>query len=489
MTSLASKPTIVSPALPLVCALLAACTDPGPGDDEIGSTTAMSGSESGDESDTDADTFPGDTSLDTETETGDPEPVCGNGALEGPELCDDGNTIDDDACSNACAPPICAITWSQIDDAVTINTSALDGTPIDELPSGDLVTAHAADGQSSIDVRVQVWTPTGELVWEVIHELGELRDGVGDVLGDPSGDVLLGGGANVGTDGVAMVLRLSGSDGSELWRFERDSELAGSIDRVTALDFDDQGRVLAAVFVENPGTGGDVELHALDPATGVSQWTGQWASEGEGEDQDWPAALVFDAQRARSYLLVSSQVNAVWSEPTLLAFEAPSEEPVLVTTPFDDGNPDNDGAKSLALDASGRLWAQIDDDDPVDGWHMQLVELDPDDGSAVQTIDSRDLPLESERHYSGIHPLTSVPTGGLGLVGWIPGNQELDIDHYGFVLALEESGQTHCVARFNATQTSANYLLSSFAASDGAIYSAGYASFSGDWHNFLLRIR
>ena len=30
------------------------------------------------------------------------DPVCGNGVKEGTEACDDGNTIDDDSCSNAC---------------------------------------------------------------------------------------------------------------------------------------------------------------------------------------------------------------------------------------------------------------------------------------------------------------------------------------------------------------------------------------------------
>jgi cysteine-rich repeat protein len=34
-------------------------------------------------------------------------PTCGNGALEGPERCDDGNRDEEDACSNRCLPAIC----------------------------------------------------------------------------------------------------------------------------------------------------------------------------------------------------------------------------------------------------------------------------------------------------------------------------------------------------------------------------------------------
>ena len=40
-----------------------------------------------------------------------PEPVCGNGKVEEGEECDDGNTVDNDACSNECEicppPPVC----------------------------------------------------------------------------------------------------------------------------------------------------------------------------------------------------------------------------------------------------------------------------------------------------------------------------------------------------------------------------------------------
>ena len=35
------------------------------------------------------------------------QPVCGNGEVEGSEVCDDGNRVDDDACSNACVLASC----------------------------------------------------------------------------------------------------------------------------------------------------------------------------------------------------------------------------------------------------------------------------------------------------------------------------------------------------------------------------------------------
>ena len=35
------------------------------------------------------------------------DPVCGDGVLGGIEQCDDGNTVDADACTNACRLPRC----------------------------------------------------------------------------------------------------------------------------------------------------------------------------------------------------------------------------------------------------------------------------------------------------------------------------------------------------------------------------------------------
>ncbi|MCW5888994.1 MAG: hypothetical protein KIT14_00425 [bacterium] len=56
---------------------------------------------------------------------GDPAPVCGNGTVESPEQCDDGNTVDGDCCSPTCtfdsAGAACAA------DADPCSTDACDG--------------------------------------------------------------------------------------------------------------------------------------------------------------------------------------------------------------------------------------------------------------------------------------------------------------------------------------------------------------------------
>lgn len=492
------KPRLESTVL-ILC-MLAACTKPS--SDESATTTSTGETDDGDsesttvtddtdetsESESETETDTGETA-ETETETGepDPDPICGNAVVEGPELCDDGNTVDDDGCSNACDPRTCAVTWMRVSEQPTLGSSIVDNAPIDELPNGNIVVANTVDGELSIDIRVQVWTPDGDLVWEVIHQLGTLRDGVGDVVADPSGDIFVGGSANVGTDGMARVLRLSGTDGSIVWTYENDT--VNRLDRTTVLAFDDQNRVLAGLEAGGKSEETNVEVYALDPMTGIPEWNGRWTSEGERDDA--PTGIVFDETTGRIWVLASTlttgpepQINA-----TLLAFEPPSETPALAVVPFDDDIPDIDRSGSLVFDAQGRLWVSVDDVDGEDQVHVELAEIDPADGSVVQRLDSRDMAIDGEFHDSWLQgELDGLAGGGLALVGWIPPNEELGLEHYGYVVALDADGQHDCVARV-MDGASGVYPFEPLGASNGAIFVNGQVSQSGDWHSLLLRVR
>ena len=481
-----------STLIALVCAL-AACTDastdesstttsPGETNDEVGSESTSEAT------DTSSDTTGSES--DTTSETGEPEPaVCGDGLVTGAELCDDGNAIDDDGCSNACEPRPCPLTWERIDEPVTLTTTKLDNTPLAELPNGNIVVGNTLDGASGIDIRVQVWTPEGDLAWSVVHEIGALRDSMGDVLADASGDIFVGGGANVGTDGVATVLRLSGADGSIVWTFERD--IVGALDNVHALTLDDQGRVLVAIEAGGKDGERDVEVQALDPMTGLSEWKGHWTS--EGNHDDWPTSIAFDPSTGQVWVLANALTGSDDAiTPTLLSFVPPSQDPVLVTVPIDDGAIDFDKAGSLVFDAQDRLWISLDDVDPdpdTDTISIQLAQIDVADGSVVQLLDSRDLPIAGDAHDSWLQgDLDGLVGGGLALAGWTHSKPDLGIDFYGFVVVLDAEGQNDCMLRLS-NDNGYHYPFEPFGASDGAIYVNGHVQKSGDWHSMLLRVR
>ncbi|MFV8751200.1 DUF4215 domain-containing protein [Nannocystaceae bacterium ST9] len=476
---------------PLSMLLSAGC----PRDETDDATTIAEGetaeSESGSTSDSDSSSSTSDSGSETssetasESETGVVDPVCGDGVVEGPELCDDGNAIDDDGCSNLCEPRTCEVTWARVDEQKTYSGNSDDPPPITELPDGTLVVAQTVDGATGIDLRVQAWTPAGDPVWEVVHELGNLRDGLGDLIADASGDVYMAAGANVGTDGTAMVLRLSGVDGSEVWRFERANTNVGP-DRATALDFDDQGRVLAAMtLAQKEGVQGIIlELHALDPATGVSEWTGTWI-EPSGAPLV-PHSLIYDAERGRVDVALSIQSEQ--AEPTLVMFEPPSEDPVLVVE-VGDQEPDFDRVTGASFDAQGRLWISRVDY-PLSNLSSEarvlLHEIDPVEGTILSTIDSAELPIEGQANSAGFRSLSATAEGGLVMSGWTFNTPAGD-EHYAYVLALDEQGHNDCVARYQ--EWSGQFPLESFVASDGAIYVSGIVVSSGDDHSLLLRVR
>src|SRR5262245_37810509 len=84
-----------------------------------------------------------------------PPPVCGNGLLEPPETCDDGNLIDGDCCSSLCQlepnlPPDCSPASASVDELWPPNHSLVPvhiGGVVD--PDGDpvaiAITAIAQD--------------------------------------------------------------------------------------------------------------------------------------------------------------------------------------------------------------------------------------------------------------------------------------------------------------------------------------------------------
>jgi hypothetical protein len=306
------------------------------------------------------------------------------------------------------------------------------------------------------------------------------------VLADPSGDIFVGGAANVGTDGIATVLRLSGADGSILWTYQDDSPLR--LERTTALEFDDQNRVLAGLEAEDKSNHTNVEIHALDPMTGMPQWDGLWTS--EGEERDFPTAMAFDEVTGRIWVLANTlEDGGTVATATLLAFEPPSETPVLAVVPFDDGVADYDKAGSLVFDAQGRLWASVDDLVGDAEVYVEIVEIDPADGSVVSVLDSRDMAIDGPVHDGWEQgEVGALAGGGLALSGWIFTNQDLGLEQYGYVVALDADGQHDCIARV-MEDTSGVYPFQSLGASSGAIFVNGHLINSGDWHAMLMRIR
>ena len=106
---------------------------------EPAGTTAMVTTTSGESTSTGVDAT--DTGTSTGTPTTGPGAVCGDGIVEAPEACDDGNDVDADACTNTCTLATCG------DGIVALGEACDDGNEVDDDACSDAcVPASCGDG-------------------------------------------------------------------------------------------------------------------------------------------------------------------------------------------------------------------------------------------------------------------------------------------------------------------------------------------------------
>ena len=163
------------------------------------------------------------------SETGTPNPACGNGMPESGEACDDGNAIDGDGCNSDCVE-------------------------------------------------------SGTVIWDVVNpELGSVARGV--AVG-PDGDVAVAGSRVEGEDSDILVLFYS-REGVPLWQRVHASPEGGE-DEGSQVAFDDSGSVYVAAYQTRddlmPAQGNDAWTRQYD-TQGAEGWTVTESSPGSARDR------------------------------------------------------------------------------------------------------------------------------------------------------------------------------------------------------------
>src|SRR5690606_16866922 len=126
----------------------------------------------------------------------------------------------------------------------TINGNSFGGAPIAVREDGTFVSAHEANSDPGIDVRLRAWEPDSNLLWETTQAFDVQRDRPFDLVADAAGDLYLAASINAATDSRATVVKLSGVDGSVIWQYERDGLSGVGLDRAAELDLDTDGRLI-----------------------------------------------------------------------------------------------------------------------------------------------------------------------------------------------------------------------------------------------------
>jgi hypothetical protein len=223
--------------------------------------------------------------------------------------------------------------------AVALNAAgdvfAVGQTETSAAPDFTVVALHGNDGSD-------LWRVT-------IDGTAGRTDGANAVAVDAAGDVLAGGYTNnTGTNSDFFVVKLRGSDGTELWRQTIDGT-AQDFDFVAALVVDAAGDVLAAGSTVNAGTGADFTVMKLRGSDGAVVW--QQALDDPGNDFDRAWGVKVDAAgdaMAVGYMMTPGRASDIAAVKL-----RGSDGAVLWQQAIDGGGNSADEALAVSLDAVG----------------------------------------------------------------------------------------------------------------------------------------
>lgn len=276
-----------------------------------------------------------------------PEPMCGNGYVEGDEECDDGNEDDDDACNNACQVP-CGLEWSELVlgptlDSVIQGRSITTDTNDQVILSGLLreVTVQM-DGtvlEGDDSVLVQQHMPGGGLVWEQVL-FSPLDDAApAGVAVDGAGDVYVAATLDAADGGRAIrVTKLASLDGAELWAHDFDGSFPGEDEIATGIAVGPDGQPVVAGTVRAGDGDDDIWVRKLEAADGSEVWTSTYSGVGGGgfsTDDGGPVAVAGDGT---IYVLGRIYESFSTSRGTVLRFEAGGGPAAWTYTPVISGS-------------------------------------------------------------------------------------------------------------------------------------------------------
>jgi len=165
------------------------------------------------ETDTDLDT--GDTVDTGDTETDAPPSLCGDGEVGPLEECDDGNTVDDDGCSNTCVSA-CGVDFT-LD--MTVDEGWFAVQDLRGLPGAKLALAGELEVSGQVRLRY-VRANEGGIEQTLDSEVlgpGDATHHIQATAITDAGDIMALG-RSAGIEDTAWLARYSGADLSEVWR-------------------------------------------------------------------------------------------------------------------------------------------------------------------------------------------------------------------------------------------------------------------------------
>lgn len=199
-----------------------------------------------------------------------PEPVCGNGFVEGEEPCDDGNDEVDDGCDKKCnrtGVPLWTISW---DAGLTKNNN---GNEVALDADGNIFVGGSYRSEmDGDDAQVRKLDPDGAEL-ERYEYGGPFEQYLSALAVGPDGSVYMGGQEDTAEEGPTQAwVRKVDAAGVEQWKFTRLTEVVDGYGYVADIVVNDDGvYVVGAETVTDKKTF-QLFTQRLDDADGTSVW-------------------------------------------------------------------------------------------------------------------------------------------------------------------------------------------------------------------------
>lgn len=361
--------------VPLLAAL-AGCTDPtatttdaGPsttGDASTPGTTGTTGTTGAPEP-TSEPTGPGSTGSTGEPGFDPPAPVCGNGYLEGDEECDDGNRVDDDACTSACTVP-CGLA-AQVLALAPSAQSELWAVAVAPAPDGGVVvvarqreiTADMEGMQTIGLVRTRVLRYGADLgvAWDRLLDPADASLAPGGVVVDAAGDAYIAATVDGPDLEDILVVKLAADDGAPVWTVTHDGAATMSEDLAQGLALAPDGDVVVAGRARELDGDDDVWVRKLAASDGGALWTSTWSGVGNGEFSVDGGGRLAVAPDGAVYVGAREYVDFNTTEGVLLRFPAGGGKAEWVFSPLADGTDHIHVAGWVSADKDGNALVSI----------------------------------------------------------------------------------------------------------------------------------
>jgi cysteine-rich repeat protein len=221
-----------------------------------------------------------------------PGPSCGDGVVNGPEACDDGNPQDGDGCNVDCVESGSEV-WTRNYGGEDAGNARARGVAVDDSGNVIVVGEEFVVGQNA-NVWLRKYTPDGEVLWSRGWDGPSSGDDIAYAVAvTPEDDYVVTGEQYVAGDGADIFVERWAPDGESLWKLSHSGDERARRPRVRG-----GGRARRHDRGDRRGVQADraaQRVGAADGPDGKEIWTDTFDANA-GNDRG--NAVAFDVRRA-----------------------------------------------------------------------------------------------------------------------------------------------------------------------------------------------